>query len=153
MINLAPGIRHKLGFMKHLIPLGLVLFVIAYELGPSRWIYDSLGFNIHLLFEILTFATIGPLLAFLVLELLSRWIEEKETAETQAVLLTKAQQKEHEIRQISDDTLQVLFATSLLMTIIKSKDTVPAHIAEQIEVTEKALDESIDRLRVHLLDQ
>lgn len=153
MTNLTPNIRHKLGLLKRLIPLGLVLIVIAYELGPSRWIYNSLGFTTHLIAEIILFGTVGPILAYLILELLNRWIAEKETAETQSALLSRALQKEHQIRQLSDDTLQVLFATSLLMAILKSKDTLSPTITAQIEVTEKALDESIDKLRGHLLDQ
>lgn len=150
-MNLTPGLRHKLGLLKWLIPFGLVIIVIAYEIGPSRWIYNSLGFTPHLVIEIFVFATIGPLLTYLALELLSRWIEEKETADIQANLLSQAKQKEMEARKISDETIQVLFATSLLMAIIKSKETTPPHIAAQIEVTEKALDESIDKLRLHLL--
>lgn len=153
MMNFTSGLRHKSGIMKWLVPLGLVLIVIAYELGPSRWIYDSLGFTTHLIAEIILFGSIGPVLTYLILELMSRWIAEKETAETQAALLSKAQQKELEIRQLSDDTLQVLFATSLLMAIIKSKDTISPSISAQIEVTEKALDQSIEKLRFHLLDQ
>jgi len=153
MLNLTSDLRHKLRLVKRLIPVGLVLIVIAYELIPSRWIYSNFGFNAHLAGEILIFGTIGPALAFLVLELLSRWIEEKETVDVQATLLNKAKEKELEVRQISDDTLQVLFASSLLMTIIKSNKTIPPNITAQIEVTEKALDESIDKLRVHLLDQ
>ena len=153
MINLTPGLRHKLGLLKRLIPIGLILIVIGYELGPSRWIYIRYGFNIHLTFEILIFATIGPVLAYLVLELLHRWIEEKETADIQANLISVAKERELAVRQISDDTLQVLFATSLLMATIKSKETITPTITAQIEVTEKALDQSIDRLRGHLLDQ
>jgi len=150
---LKTNIRHKLRLLKRLIPLGLILIVAAYELGPSRWIYNAYGFNSHLIFEILIFGTIGPLLAYLALELLNRWIEEKETADIQSALLSKAKEKELQVRQLNDDTLQVLFASSLLMTIIKSRDTIPPNITAQIEVTEKALDESIDKIRVHLLDQ
>ena len=98
MINITSGFRRKLQLLKWLIPLGLVLLVVAYEIGPSRWVYGGFGFNYHLVLEILLFGTVGPVLAFLVLELLSRWIEEKETAEIQANLLTKAKEKDLEVR-------------------------------------------------------
>lgn len=137
--------------MKWLIPLGLVLLVIAYEVGPSRWVYNSLGFTYHLVVEIFIFGTVGPALAFVLLELLGRWIDEKETTELQANLLARANEKELEVRQISDDTIQVLFATSLLITTFKSDQSdLPPNTAAQIEVTEQALHETIKRLRSQL---
>ena len=144
--------RRNLGLIKWLIPLGLVIVVIAYEVGPSSWVNDSLGFTYHLVIEIFLFGTVGPLLAFLLLELLNRWIEEKETADFQANLLAEAKRKDLEVRQLNDDTLQVLFATTMLIAKIKSDGSdLPSNTVVQIEVTEEALNESIKHLRIHLL--
>ena len=133
--------------------MGLVFIVIAYEVGPSRWIYNGLGFNYHLFAEIMLFGTLGPVLAFLLLELLDRWIIEKDKAEIQANLLVEAKEKELEVRQISDDTIQVLFAAGLLLTTFRSDQSSSSYIsANQIEVTEQALDEAIHRLKSQLLD-
>lgn len=152
MNNLTSGLRRKLGIMKWLIPLGLVLVVIAYEVGPSRWIFNGFGFTNHLIVEILLFGTVGPMLAFLVLELLGRWIEERELAEYQAALLDKAQKKEIKVNQISDDTIQVLFAASLLFNTFKSDQPDSQQITtDQIEIMEQALHEAIQRLRSQLL--
>lgn len=144
--------RRQLRILKWLIPIGLVVLVVVYEIGPSRWVYQGWGFNAHLLIEILLFGTVGPLLAFLLLELLSRWIDEKETADLQAHLLAQASEKESKVRQLSDDTIQVLFAASLLMNTIRSDgpDLRPMTVS-QIETTEEALNESIAQLRSHLL--
>lgn len=142
------NLHRKLGLLKWLIPLGLVLLVIAYEIGPSRWIHDTLGFTNHLWAEILFFGTIGPLLAFLSIELLDRWLIEKENAEIRARLLAIAKKKELEVSQISDDTIQVLFAAGLLITNLKSEQFDPSLInISQIEVTEQALHDAIQRLR------
>ncbi len=146
------NLRRRLGLLKWLIPVGLILLVVAYEFGPARWLHDGLGFTHHLLAEILLFGTLGPVLAYVLLDLLGRWIDEKETAELQANLLVKANEKELEVRQISDDTLQVLFATSLLITTLKSNQSdLPPNTATQIDVTEQALHEAMQRLRSHLL--
>lgn len=149
------NLHRKLGLLKWPIPLGMVLLVIAYEVGPSIWIYRTLGFNYHLAAEILLFGTIGPLLAFLLLELLDRWLAEKENAEIRANLLALAKEKELKVNQISDDTIQVLFAAGLLITNFKSEQYDPSLInASQIEVTEQALHDAIQRLRSQiLLDQ
>ncbi len=149
--KLAP-FRHQLRILKWFIPFGLVVLVVAYELGLSRWTYEGLGFTYHLLAEILLFGTVGPLLAFVLLELLGRWIDEKETSDLQAHLLAQASEKELKVRQLNDDTLQLLFATSLLMTAIKSDGgNLPPDTVVQIEATEQALNESIKHLRSHLL--
>lgn len=144
--------RRQLRILKWLIPIGLVMLVVAYELGPSRWTYQSLGFNYHLLAEIILFGTMGPLLAFVLLELLGRWIDEKETADLQTRLLAEAGDKELRVRQLNDDTLQVLFATSLLITAIESDGArLSSNTTTQIKITEQALDEVMQRLRSHLL--
>ena len=142
----------KSGTTKVAGPPGLILLVVLYEVGPSRWVYDSFGFTYHLVAEIFLFGTVGPVLAFVLLELLGRWLEEKETAELQSDLLAKANEKELEVRQVGDDTIQVLFATSLLITTFKSEQSdLPPNTVAQIEVTEQALQESIQRLRSQLL--
>lgn len=150
-----PGLttfRRQLRTFKWLIPLAMVLLVVAYELGPSRWTYEGLGFTYHLLAEIFVFGTVGPALAFILLELLGRWIEEKETADLQSRLLAKAGEKELEVRRLGDETIQVLFATSLLITSIKSDgSSLPEDTVAQIEITEKALNDSIKDLRLRLL--
>lgn len=144
--------RRQLRIVRWLIPIGLVMLVVAYELGPSRWVYESLGFASHLLAEIFLFGTVGPLLAFVLLELLGRWLDEKETADFQASLLANANEKELKVRQLNDDTIQVLFATSLLISTIKADGSdLPRNTLVQIENTEQALDEVIQRLRSHLL--
>jgi hypothetical protein len=152
MSHLASGIRRHIRFIKWLIPLGLVLAVAGYEIGPARWINESLGFSSHLAAEIILFGTVGPLLVYALLELHNRWLDEKETADVQADLLAKAQRREREIRQLSDNTLQVLFATAVLMATIKSDESgLPPNTIMQIEVTEKAVNDSIEHLRTHLL--
>lgn len=145
-------LRRRLGLIKWLIPAGLMLLVIVYELGPARWLNDGLGFSYHLLAEIVLFGTLGPALAFVLLDLLGRWVDEKETADLQAKLLAEANEKEIIVRQVSDDTLQVLFATSLLIATMKSDHfDLPSDTTAQIEATEQELQEAIDRLRSHLL--
>lgn len=151
MTNITPAIRRRFGTLKWLIPLGLIVIVIAYELGPSRWIYDSFGFTYHLLGEILVFATVGPLLALISLEFFSRWVDEKETADMQADLLSRARAHEQNARQLSDDTLQVLYATSLMIAHLQDAADIPAEAVGQIDATQEALNSSIENLRSHLL--
>lgn len=141
------------GILRWLIPLGLMFLVVAYEVGPARWIYDNWGFTPHLLAEIMIFGTVGPALAFVCLALLQRWLDERDTSDWQSQLLTKAHDHVNRGRQLSDETLQVLFAMGVLIAGFKSqRSELPPDTAVQIELTEQALDEAVERLRSHLME-
>lgn len=152
MVGFIPGFHRRLRLLKWIIPLALVVFVIFYETGPSHWVHEHMGFDTHLVLEIVVFGTIGPFLAVLTLELLDRWIGEKETVDLQANLLANARKKEEEVREVTDDAIQILFATSLLMTTLKAeRPNLPPTTVSQIEITEQSLDEVIQRLRAQVL--
>lgn len=65
------------------------MLVVAHELGPSRWTYQGLGLDYHLLVEIFLFGTADSLLAFVLLELLGRWIDEKGKTDLQSRFLAE----------------------------------------------------------------
>jgi hypothetical protein len=137
--------------VRWLAPVSLVIVVIAYEVGPARWIYNGLGFPYHLLAEILVFGTIGPIVVFLLLDLRWRWLDERDTSDYQAQLLTQARKDADRSRQLTDDALQALFSVGTLLSICKSDcpDLPPEKIGD-IETTEQALATAIQRLRSHL---
>jgi signal transduction histidine kinase len=109
------GLRRRIGLLKWLVPAVLVLVVALYELGPSHWIDGVYGVEAHLLAEIVLYGTFGPLLAYALLELLDRWLAERETSEAQAEILARATAEARASQQLSDDALQQLFAASLLL--------------------------------------
>jgi signal transduction histidine kinase len=135
-----------------LIPVGLVVLVVFYEIGPSRWIYERLGFTTHLTVEVLVFGTVGPALAFAVLVLLGRWLDERDTSDFQAQLLARARNEVESSRQLNDDALQILFSAGTLFSTFKNDvPEVPPETAAELEAAEQALNEAIQRLRAHLL--
>lgn len=146
------ALRRRLKLLQKLIPAALLLLVIIYEVGPSRWIHDRLSADYHFITEILIYGTIGPLLAFVVLEFLARWLEERETSELQAQVLELAREHARINHKLSDDALQALFAASALIVSLESRlpDNSP-EVAAQLHDAQKALDQIIQELRAHLL--
>jgi hypothetical protein len=144
-------VRSRLRLLRWLVPVSLVILVIAYEFGPARWVYNRLGFPYHLLAEILVFATIGPIVVFLLLDFLWRWLDERDTSDYQAQLLAQVREDANRSRQLTDDSLQALFSVGTLLSICKSDcpDLPPEKIAD-IEATEQALNAAIQHLRSHL---
>lgn len=144
--------RQYLPRLRWLIPLVLVLLVIAYEIGPAFWIYQSFGINVHIAAEIIVFGTIGPILAFLLLNFLERWLEERETSDLQAQILAKAQQDAHASRVLSDDAIQMLFAAGTLITSLKeSHPEMGEETAVQVQAIENSLNQAIAQIRTHLM--
>lgn len=138
-----------------IVPLAMFALVVGYEVGPSRWIHEGLGYRYHLAAELLFYATLGPALAFAILKLLQRWLEERDTSELQARLLARTREEAEGSRQLNDDALQVLFAAGVLIDTLKARndDALPQDLREQVDETEQALQEAVAQLRSHLLQK
>jgi hypothetical protein len=152
---LTQWVQAHLPLLSWVVPLAMFALVVGYELGPSRWIHESLGYHYHLAAEILFYATLGPALAFAILKILQRWLEERDTSDLQAQLLARTRAEAEGSRQLNDDALQVLFAAGVLIDTLKAgnDDALPLELHEQIDQTEKALQEAVAQLRSHLLEK
>jgi len=137
--------------LQWMVPLGLVLLVVIYQLGPARWILTSLGVEQHLIAEILVFAIVGPLLAYWLLHFLSRWIEEREISELQAQLLAQTRERARISHELSDKALQTLFAASILLSTLQSTlgDLTPEEASTLLK-SQEALNSAIRQIRDHL---
>ena len=144
-------ISRRMHLLRWAVPLTLAAFVVFYQLVFARWIQDTFGIQAHNIAEILIYATSGPLLAFLVLDYLGRWIEEKETSELQAQMLAETRENLLLSRELSDDALQTLYAVSVVLTSLEStlRETSPG-TARVLQETEEAVEGSMSRLREHL---
>jgi signal transduction histidine kinase len=148
-----PALERRLGLLRWLVPAGLLLLVVAYEIGPARWIHDRLGATFHFAAEILVYGTVGPVLAFVLLDFLGRWLEERETSELQAQVLARAREQARLNYQLSDDTLQALFAASVRLTTLEaSLPDLPPEAAAQLRETQAALNQAIQQLHARLLN-
>jgi signal transduction histidine kinase len=147
-------LRGRVRWLRHILPAGLLLLVVIYEIGPAYWIHNAFGEQYHFLAEILVYGTVGPVLAFLLLDLLDRWLEERETTEAQAQRLAQIDAHAKISQQLNDDALQMLFAASILLASLKSNwDDMPPDTRYNLLETEQALDRAIQQLRDHLQAQ
>lgn len=150
---LSHWVKGHLPTLTWVVPLAMVILVVGYEFGPSRWIHHNLGADYHLGAEVLLFGTLGPALTFGLLQLLGRWLEERDTSELQAQLLARSRAEAERSRQLNDDALQVLFSAGMLIDSLKTgNDELPPEMAAQVEQTEQALQDAVAQLRSHLLN-
>jgi PAS domain S-box-containing protein len=77
-------VRQRIAYLRWALPLAIGLAAVLYEIGPGRWIHDAYGARDYFGLDILFYATAAPAMAFLVLTLINRWLDEKERAEQQA---------------------------------------------------------------------
>jgi signal transduction histidine kinase len=145
-------LRRRLHQLQFVVPIGLLVFVALYELGPAQWIHAAAGETYDFLVEIAVFGLIGPVLVYVSLHFIDRWLEERETTETQSRLLAQIEARANASYQLNDDALQTLFAASLMLTSLKSHATnlSPAALAD-LQATERAIDRAIQQIREHLL--
>ncbi len=148
------SLRQRVHWLKWLLPAALLLIVIAYEIGPSRWINNDLGGLFHAISEILIYGTIGPALAFVLLDFLNRWLEERETSEVQAQVLARARERAADHTQLSDDVLQSLFAASTLLTTLETQadNELSPEAKARLHVAQQSLNAAILKLHAHLRD-
>ena len=137
--------------LQWMVPLGLVLVVVIYQIGPARWILESLGEEQHLIAEILVFAVVGPVLAYWLLHFLRRWIDEREISELQAQLLAHTREQARISHELSDKALQTLFAASILLSALQSSlgDLTPEEASTLLK-SQEALNSAIQQIRDHL---
>ena len=135
------------------VPLSLAVLVAIYQLGLARWILQEYGERYHTLAEILFYGIGGPLLAFLSLDFLIRWLEERETSELQSRILEETRANIATSRGLNDETLQTLYAISIMLDTLKSSPLeTPFEKATLLQEAESALDKTMARLRMHLQD-
>src|SRR5258708_10090934 len=140
-------VSRRLDLLRWLVPAGLLVLVVVNELGLARWVHLRLGDAASLTLNILIYGSVGPLLAYLLLTLAGRWLEERETTalQSQALHLARAQvQRDHDL---TDDALQTLFATSLVLdTLTDSLPHVSPEAAARFHEAEQAVNRAIDEL-------
>jgi hypothetical protein len=143
----------RLRLLRWAVPLSLALLVAVYQLGLARWVLQVYGEQYHTLAEILFYGIGGPLLALLSLDFLIRWLEERETSELQARILEETRATIAASRGLNDETLQTLYAISILLETVKSSSPeLPAEKSGLIKEAQHALESAMARLRAHLQD-
>lgn len=78
------AVSQRVTFLRWALPIAFAAMAAFYQLVPARWVHDTYGDSVHFAVEILFYSTAGPLLAFWVLTLIGRWLDEKERVEKQA---------------------------------------------------------------------
>lgn len=147
--------RHRsLRRMRWLLPLLMAALVVVYEFVVGHMFQPEYGRMAHELSDILIFGTVGPVLTFVLLDYLDRFVQERETSDLQADLLRRTRREADSARELIDEAIQIMFSTSTLIDQLKeSQQVLPAPTEAQIAGTEKALDDYIRRLRGHLMSR
>lgn len=145
------AVHRRLGLLRWIVPSAMFLMVVLYEAGPARWILITYGLSYHMAAEMTLYGLLGPALAAILLDLLGRWLQERETTELQSRALAQAREHAELTHRLSDDILQDLFAASALVGSLKDRAAdLPSDTADHLQATYRALDDSIQRLYARL---
>jgi len=136
-----------LRLLRWAVPLMLFVLVVGYEFGPARWLNDRLGTTVHFLAEIIVYGTVGPILAYLLLDFFSRWMAERETSDLQAKMLAEAN-LHAQLRFVqNDDALQDLFAASVILNSLQERsEELPPDLARQVAEAKRAVGDTLQHV-------
>src|SRR5262245_55971494 len=95
--------RQRVERLRWLAPTGLLLLVIINELGLARWVESHVGHGVSIVLDILIYGSVGPVLAYLLLTVIGRWLEERETSEAQSEALLRVRALAQRNHDLSDD--------------------------------------------------
>lgn len=141
----------RLSRLKWLLPLAVAVLVLGFELLEAV-LFGGTLFSADSIADGLFYGTAGPLLLFWLLDILQRWLAERETSALQARLLARAQEHLRDSHSLSDTTLQSLFATSLYLSDVHEHiEGLPPEALTQLDAAAQALDAAIRDLRDHLV--
>lgn len=88
MVHPDTNLQSRVKVLRWIIPIGLLILSIGYQLGPARWVYDRFHENAHFLVEILFYGFVGPTIVYLSFNLIQQWLLDKEQAEQIARVAT-----------------------------------------------------------------
>jgi hypothetical protein len=141
-------LRRRLRVLRWVAPLALFGLVVAYQYGPSVWLDSTWGPQWRNLGALLFYGTVGPGLLWLLLELLGRWLDERETSELQAAMLMQARQAARVKDETSDTALQKLFAAHLMIESLAADTQLLSPAArEQLRTADQALEAALQDLK------
>jgi PAS domain S-box-containing protein len=75
------SVLQRMVILRWALPLAFFAIAALYQLIFARWVHDTFGDQLHFIVEILFFGTAGPLVAYLAMTRIIRWLEEKEQIE------------------------------------------------------------------------
>jgi len=137
----------RLDLLRWLAPAGMLMLVIVNELGLARWVELRFGNLASVMLNILIYGTVGPLLAYLLLTLTGHWLAERDTSALQSQALHRARAQVKRNHDLTDDALQTLFATSLVLdTLADSLPHVSPEAAARFHEAEQAVNRAIEQL-------
>jgi hypothetical protein len=140
-------LRQRLDLLRWLAPAGMLALVIVNELGLARWVNWRLGDTASVTLNILIYGSVGPLLAYLLLTLVGHWLEERDTSALQSQTLHRVRAQVQRNHDLTDDALQTLFATSLVLdTLADNLPHASPEAAARFHDAEQAVNRAIEQL-------
>jgi len=70
-------VQERVAYLRWSLPLAIMAIAVVYQLGAARWTEDNFGQDIHYLIEILFYGLVGPIVTWVTLTWIGRWLAEK----------------------------------------------------------------------------
>ena len=122
-------LQDRVKVLRWLIPIGLLILSVGYQLGPARWVQNRFNENAHFLVEILFYGFVGPTIVYLAFNQVQQWLLAKELAE---YIARTSQQKLAAIIEASADAIIGLKPDGMIESLNHGAEILLGKLSEPI---------------------
>ncbi len=124
----------RVRLLQWIMPLTVAIMAAVFQLGPARFVHDRFGHEFHWYFEILFYATTGPIVIWYGLRLIRQWLGEKEEAEAEVYRLNEELQQrvEERTRELSEKNEALAQANAELQQIDRMKSEFVSLVSHEL---------------------
>lgn len=128
------NLSNRMKLLQWAMPLGIGLMAAVFQLGPVRLIHDSFGHSIHWTVEVFFYSTTGPIVVWLGLRLIRKWLSEKEEAEAEVYRLNRElkQRVDERTRELSEKNMALAAANSELQQLDRMKSEFVSLVSHEL---------------------
>ncbi len=124
----------RLHLLQWVMPAAITILAAVYQLGPARYVHDQFGDWAHYALEVFFYGTTGPIVMWLILRIVRKWVEQKEQAEAEVYRLNSELQQrvDERTRELRDKNKELAAANEQLQKLDRLKSEFVSLVSHEL---------------------
>ncbi|NOX62211.1 MAG: PAS domain S-box protein [Chloroflexi bacterium] len=123
------SVDERVRWLRWALPVIIAALVLLYQLGFTSFIHDAVGDAAHTMVEVAFYSVVGPVVTWVTLGFIGKWLREKEVIEQ------KARAQEHHLASIiaaSADAILSVDRKNMILTWNRAAERILGYRAEEM---------------------
>ncbi len=127
-------LSNRLRLLQWALPAAITLLAALYQLGPARYVHDNFGAWSHFWLEVFFYGSSGPIVVWLTLRIVRKWVEQKEEAEAEVYRLNAELQQrvDERTRELSQKAEALAAANEQLQELDRLKSEFVSLVSHEL---------------------